>query len=291
MVRKALIPIAGLGTRMGPLARAVPKAMFPLADAALKVRPIIQFILNEARSAGVERAGLIVAPAHTDLLRKYFAAARKEPGADKLDWIEFINQPSPMGFGEAVARGADFVGDEPFMLLLGDHVYKARHGQPSCAAQVAAAFDRTQGCAMVGMQPVGPGELSRVGVAGGQNVPPRLRGERPDGDMSRIYRCRKFIEKPSLEAARKELRTPGMADDEFLAHCGIYVFAAEVFDCLSRLAGQDRPMGQEIQLADAQQMLLERRPADYWLYSIAGRAYDTGTPEGFLAAQDAMRRP
>jgi UTP--glucose-1-phosphate uridylyltransferase len=287
MVRKALIPIAGLGTRMGPLARAVPKAMFPLVDAAGKVRPIIHYILSEAYSAGIEQMGLIVSPAHLDLLRKYFTSARKEPDGEMLAGVEFINQPAPMGFGEAVARGATFVGDEPFMLLLGDHVYKADSGAPSCAAQVAAAFKACDGCAMVGMQPVGPEELPKVGTAGGEAILPR-----PGLDAqlaSRIYRCRSFIEKPRLDLARQELRTPGLGEDQFLAHCGIYIFTAELFDCLARLAVQDRPMGQEIQLAEAQEMLLELHPENYHLYRIAGRAFDTGVPQGYLAAQDAIR--
>ena len=140
MITKAMIPIAGLGTRMGPLARAVPKAMFPLVDAAGRVRPVIHYILSEAYAAGARQIALIVSPGHLDLLRQYFVAARKEPDGEVVASVEFLTQPSPMGFGEAVARGADFVGDEPFMLLLGDHVYKADPGQPSCGQQVAAAF-------------------------------------------------------------------------------------------------------------------------------------------------------
>lgn len=275
-VKKALIPIAGLGTRLGPLARAVPKAMFPLIDAADRIRPVVQYIIEEAASAGIEKVGLVVSPAHLDLLRKYFTAARKESPA-LADMVEFISQPAPMGFGEAVARGADFVGDEPFMVLLGDHVYRAAAGQPSCAAQVADAYKQAQGAAMVGMQIVGEAELSKVGTAGGQPVGPRL------------YRCRELIEKPSIEVARQKLRTPGLKDGEFLAHSGIYIFGAELFECLARLAVQDRPMGQEIQLADAQAMLLEKHPEDYYLCHVDGRAYDTGSPAGYMAAQQALR--
>lgn len=283
MIRKALVPIAGLGTRMGPLARAVPKAMFPLVDAAGRVRPVIHHILNEARAAGAEQIGLIVSPVHLDLLRKYMTAARKEPDGEVLGSVEFINQPSPMGFGEAVARGSDFVGDEPFLLLLGDHVYRAEEGRPSCARQAATAFEAfPSACAMIGMQPVGPDELAKVGTAGGEPV-----ASAGDG---RVYRCRNFIEKPALDVARRDLLTPGLAEDRFLAHSGIYLFTPEIFDCLRRLAVQDRPMGTEIQLADAQKMLLDRQPEDYLLYRIAGRAYDTGVPGGYLAAQDALRR-
>lgn len=279
MIKKALIPIAGLGTRMGPLARAVPKAMFPLVDAAGRVRPVLQFIIDEARSAGVDQIGLIVSPAQLEIIRKYFTAARKDPStAEGADMVEFINQPAPMGFGEAVVRGANFIGDEPFMLLLGDHVYRSACAGRSCAVQVAAAHAQNPtAVATVGMQTVGADELAKVGVASGRLIGPRL------------YRCSNFEEKPTVEVASALLRTDGIEAGQYLAHCGIYAFGPEVFGCLSRLALDDRPMGQEIQLSDAQEMLLSQNPQEYYLYHIDGRAYDTGSPLGYLAAQQALR--
>ena len=262
---------------MGPLARAVPKSMFPLVDASGSVRPVVQYIIDQACAAGVEKVALIVAPAHINLLRKYFTATRKDRTKDRAT-IEFLPQPSPMGFGEAVARGAHFVGDEPFMLLLGDHVHKSAPGADPCALQVVQAFDSRPGCAMIGMQEVDSAELPKVGAAAGEKI----------GD--RLYRCRTFIEKPTIDQAQKELAMPDLPAGRFLAHCGIYIFQPEIFECLARLAVQDRPMGQEIQLADAQSMLLGRHSDDYYLYQIAGRAYDTGTPAGYLAAQDAIRK-
>jgi UTP--glucose-1-phosphate uridylyltransferase len=251
--------------------------MFPLVDASGRVRPVVQYIIDQACLAGVEKVALIVAPSHTNLLRKYFTATKKQRTKDRVA-IEFLSQPSPMGFGEAVARGAHFVGDEPFMLLLGDHVHKSPAGEEPCALQVAKAFDSQAGCAMIGMQEVDSAELSKVGAAAGENIGQRL------------YRCRKFIEKPTIDQAQNELVTPELPVGKFLAHCGIYIFQPEIFECLARLAVQDRPMGQEIQLADAQSMLLGRHSDDYYLYQIAGKAYDTGTPAGFLAAQDAIRK-
>lgn len=277
MVRKALVPIAGLGTRVGPLARAVPKALFPLVDDQGRVRPVVQIIMDEAISAGIERLGLIVSPAHVDLLRRYFTAARKEMDRDPAEWVEYITQPSPAGFGEAVARGAHFVGDEPFMLLLGDHVHRQTPGARPCAQQVAEAHDKLGGLAVVGMQCVGADELPKVGACRGEPV------------HNNYYRCAEFIEKPSLDMARKRLVTPGLPPDQYLAHCGIYIFTPEIFQCLTRLTLTDRPMGQEIQLADAQTMLLAEHPKDYFLVRIDGHSYDTGSPEGYLAAQAALR--
>ncbi|MFB3893523.1 MAG: sugar phosphate nucleotidyltransferase [Phycisphaerae bacterium] len=285
MIRKALIPIAGLGTRMGVLARAVPKAMFPLVGADGRIRPVVQCIIDEAMSAGVEQVGLIVSPAQVELLRTYFDALAAEDSGRVRRAAEFIVQPSPEGFGEAVARGAKFAGDEPFMLLLGDHVYKAAHDAKPCAAQVADAFAWQGGAAMIGMQTVGPEELPKVGTAGGEPIGPETACV---GNESRIYVCRRFIEKPSIETARHELRTPGLGEDQYLAHCGIYVLTSEIFDCLRELSARPRPAGKEIQLADAQSMLLARHPNNYYLYRIDGRAYDTGTPGGYLATQKAI---
>ncbi len=275
MITKALIPMAGLGTRMGPLARAVPKGMFPLIDPAGRVRPVVHFITEEARAAGVERVALIISPGHEDILRKYFAAANEALPAEAVD-IEYIVQPKPEGFGEAVARGAAFIGDDPFLLLLGDHVHKAPVGGLGCAAQVTKAFVAQDGCAMIGMQTVDEAELPRVGTAAGEEI----------GD--RLYRCTAFIEKPKVEQARAKLRMPNLPQGQYLAHAGIYVFTPEVVECLSRLAAGTRPAGAEIQLVDAQLMLLQRHPQQYYLYHIDGRAYDTGTPTNFLLAQKAI---
>jgi len=278
MINKALIPIAGLGTRMGPICSAVPKAMLPLADRQGRLRPVVHIIIAEALAAGIAQVGLVVSPDQLGTLKRYFHAARQAGQTGLPERIEYIVQPTPAGFGDAVARGADFIGpDEPaFMLLLGDHVYLAAAGREPCAAQVAEAFDARGAAAMVGMQTVGLEELQRVGAAGGEPIGPGL------------YRCTDFIEKPDPAIARKRLRTPGLGTDEFLAHCGIYIFTAEIFECLAELDAAGRPAGEELQLADAQAMLLERRHKNYYLFRIAGRAYDTGTPAGYAAAQAAM---
>ena len=275
-VRKALIPVAGQGTRLRPLTRVVPKALFPLVDGAGRARSVLHVICAAAGAAGIEEVGVIASPAQAPLLRQYFDAARQAGAGDLPRRIEYVIQPQPAGFGQAVLCGKEFVGrsENAFMVLLGDHVYTQPTGQPPCPAQVASAFDSFAGAgqpcaAMIGMQVVEPEELSRVGVAAGEPIGPR------------IYRCRDFIEKPSLEAARQRLVTPDLPPDHFLAHCGIYIFTTEVFDCLEELARRPRTPGEEIQLADAQGMLLARHPGEYYLRLIHGQALDTGTPQQY----------
>ncbi|HUS48036.1 MAG TPA: sugar phosphate nucleotidyltransferase, partial [Phycisphaerae bacterium] len=190
--------------------------------------------------------------------------------------IEFIVQAQPLGFGHAVWLARGFVGGGPFMLMLGDHVHLPDDGQGSCTEQVAEAFASVGGAAMVGMQPVGPDELPRVGVAAGAPV---------QGD---IYRCTDFVEKPDLATARSRLATPGLETDRFLAHNGIYVFTQEIFDCLEGLIPDECKPGREVQLADAQLSLLKGHPQDYYLVRVRGRAYDVGTPAGYAATLAAL---
>ena len=270
MITKAIVPVAGLGTRLGPVTDAIPKAMLPLVDAKDRIRSVVHCILAEASAAGIREVGLVVAPRQKQVIENYLAAARD--AGDLPREIEYVLQPKPKGFGDAVLRGADFAGSsDAFLLMLGDHVRVADAGSPPCAAQVIAAFERYGGVAMVGMQDVGAEELPRVGVARGEPI------------AGGVYLCTDFAEKPDAAAARKRLVTPGLPEGRFLAHCGLYVFTAAIFDCLKALKSSGG-RGGELQLADAQSMLLERHPQDYRLLKVAGRAYDTGTPGGYAEA-------
>lgn len=275
MISKALVPIAGLGARMGSLCRAVPKALLPLPDRRGNLKPIVHHILSAAAVAGVQQAALVVSPDQRAMVERYLAATTR---GDLPEEIVCIVQPAPAGFGEAVTRGAAFLGGQPFVLLLGDHVYLSRADVGPCVAQVVGAFAARPCAAMIGMQEVGPDQLSLVGVA---------RGE-PLGDG--VYRCTRIIEKPDLTTARTELVSPGLGADSFLAHCGIYVFSSEILACLEELSFHPRDAGNEVGLTEAQAMLLDRRSEDCFLFPIAGRALDTGTPAGYIEAFNALRQ-
>ncbi|MFA6132699.1 MAG: sugar phosphate nucleotidyltransferase [Phycisphaerae bacterium] len=275
MIRKAVIPIAGLGTRMGPLARIVPKAMFPLVDREGHAWPVIHIICREAAAAGLAEAIVVVLPQHLGIVESYFAALG-ESERRLLPRISLVTAEA-RGFGYAVLKASDCLDRESFMLFLGDHVHLAEAGVLPCAAQLAAAYARRGGAAMIGMQSVGEAELSKVGVAGGE----------PLGEDT--YLCRHFVEKPDLATARSRLASPHLPQGQYLAHCGIYIFAPEILDCLRTLEAAQVP-GTELQLAAAQSMLLAHRPDSYYLFRIRGRAYDTGTPEGYATAQAAFHR-
>jgi len=277
-VTRAVIPVAGLGTRMGPIAAAVPKCMFPLADAAGLLRPLLHHVCLAAADAGVADAAVVVAPHQAEPIGRYLAAAAKHSPDELPIHVELIVQPQPRGFGDAVALAETFAAGEPVMVVLGDHVWLADEGAQPCAAQVAGAFARRGGSAMIGMQVVGPEALPRVGAARGRLV------------AENIYACEDIIEKPSADVARRRLVSPGLAPDRYLAHGGIYVFSPEIFDCLRELARADRPAGDELQLTAAQQLMLTRRPGECFLTTIAGRCLDCGSPDSYADAFEAVRR-
>jgi len=277
LIRKALIPVAGKGTRLMPVSSVVPKAMFPLVNGRNEIRSVLHVICQQVVSAGIETIAIVVSPRQIDMLREYFETVR-ESNSDRLPIrVEYIVQASPRGFGDAVMQAAGFVGDEPFMLLLGDHVYIEDLNKPSCPAQVVQAFHSTGGVAMVGVQTVSANVLCKVGVTSGVEI------------QTDIYRCVGFVEKPDPMTARRRLVTEGLPEDTFLAHCGIYVFTPEIFTCLRRLSNMAGASDKEMELAEAQSMLLEKHSDKYFLYQIVGRAYDVGTPEGYAVSQAAFR--
>jgi len=276
MIRKALIPISGKATRLMPVSSVVPKAMFPLVDRHGCLHTVLHIILKEAAFAGIECVGVVISPWQRETLHQYFDAVSSEEASELPSHTEYIAQSSPKGFGDAVLKGADFVGNEPFILMLGDHVYIEDPNKLPCVVQIAKAFDSVGGVAMIGMQLVSAYELPRVGVAAGIPI------------QQDIYQCTDFVEKPDLLTARQRLVTAGLPKDIFLAHCGIYIFGPEIFDCLSEVSSKTRDADGEIELADAQAVLLKKYPEEYFLYKIAGRAYDTGTPIGYATAQSAF---
>jgi UTP--glucose-1-phosphate uridylyltransferase len=273
LVRKAVIPIAGQGKRMGPLCRAIPKAMFPLADRRGRALPILHHICIAASEAGIDEVALVVSPRDVDLCHRYFAAAREQFSAELPVNIDFFSQPAPRGLADAVLQAENFMAGQPFMLLLGDHLLiAAAHSRPA-AAQVADAYEAHRGCAMIGMQVVDAQRLATVGAARGDPI-----------DES-VYLCRDLIEKPDVAAARQRLVTPSLPRDRYLAHGGVYLFTPEIFDCIRELSTAYRRPGEEMELTAAQCLLLRRHPNDYHLVRLAAEVIDVGSPAGYAQAQ------
>jgi UTP--glucose-1-phosphate uridylyltransferase len=291
-VRKAVITAAGRGTRQYPASTAVQKEMFPMVDRDGLTKPIIQIIGEEAIDSGIEEICIVTQPGEEGQYRDYFK--RLDSNMVKSfrgkDWaileseklgafgerLHFAEQKSPEGFGHAVYQAKDFVGDEPFLLLLGDHIYVSDI-KDRCARQLIRVFEQYMLDAVTGVQPTIERQLHLFGVVKGSPIEP-ARG---------IYKADLIIEKPSVETARETLATSGLPAGNYLAHFGMHVFSPRIFDSLEYLIKNDIRDKKEIQLTAAQEHL--RQNSDkYWAVITQGQRYDTGIPYGLMETQLAL---
>jgi UTP--glucose-1-phosphate uridylyltransferase len=291
-VRKAVITAAGLGTRQYPASTAVQKEMFPIVDRDGVAKPVIQIIGEEALDSGIEEICIITQPGETQHYRDYFRRmtdeeARKFRGknwaileSDKLgafgDRLQFAEQTSPEGFGHAVYQAKKFVGDEPFILLLGDHVYIS-DTKDRCARQLIKVFEEFECDAVTGVQATMERHLHLFGTIRGAPVDVR-RG---------IFKAELIIEKPTIEQAREKLATPHLPAGNYLSHFGQHVFSPRIFDSLEYLIKNDIREKNEIQLTAAQEHLRQQTDK-YWAVVVQGQRYDTGIPYGLMETQLAL---
>jgi len=291
-VRKAVITAAGRGTRQYPASMAVQKEMFPLVDRDGLTKPVIQIIGEEAIESGIEEICIVTQPGAERLYRDYFRrmdaeTARSYRGKDwailqseKLaafgERLHFAEQEKPEGFGHAVYQARKFVGDEPFLLLLGDHVYIS-DTKDRCAAQFIKVFEQYMLDAVTGVQPTVERLLHLFGTIRGAPVDP-ARG---------IYKAELIIEKPSIEEARNRLITPGLPAGNYLCHFGMHVFSPGIFDSLEYLIKNDIRHNGEIQMTAAQEHFRQRTDK-YWAVVGQGQRYDTGIPYGLMETQLAL---
>jgi UTP--glucose-1-phosphate uridylyltransferase len=271
-VRTAVFTVAGLGTRFLPATKALPKEMLPVVD-----RPLIQYAVDEAREAGIERFVFITGRnkgviedhfdrqfelEHTLELRgRTRALAELQRDLPQAGQASFTRQQEPLGLGHAVWCARDLVGDHPFALLLPDMIFKA---SPGVLKQMMEAYETTGGN-VIAVEDVPPGEVSSYGVIG--------RGEGDD----RGFRITQMVEKPRPEDAPSNLIISGR-----------YILQPEIF---TLLADQPRGAGNEIQLTDAMQTLMTQQRFTGVKYE--GRSFDCGSKIGFLTANVvfALDRP
>ena len=291
-VRKAVITAAGKGTRQYPASTAVQKEMFPLVDRDGLTKPVIQIIGEEAIESGIEEICIITQPGEESQYRDYFKRlddqmAKAFRGKDwailqseKLgafgERLHFAEQSTPEGFGHAVYQAKKFVGDEPFILMLGDHVYIS-DVKDRCARQLIKVFEQYMLDAVTGVQATLERHLHLFGV---------IRGLPVEANRG-IYKADLIIEKPSIEVAREKLSTGGMPAGNYLAHFGMHVFSPRIFDSLEYLIKNNIREKNEIQLTAAQEHL--RANSDkYWAVITQGQRYDTGIPYGLMETQLAL---
>jgi UTP--glucose-1-phosphate uridylyltransferase len=274
-IRKAVIPAAGLGTRVLPASKAIPKEMLPLADI-----PTIQYVVEEAVHSGIDQITIVTSrykraiEDHFDVspeLEEILASKGKHDQVEQLRRIEtlarftFVRQQRPLGLGHAVLMARDTVGQEPFGVLLGDDLV-VNNGKP-CLEQLIDVHARHGGCVLAVMR-VPREHVSRYGV---------VRLAEGDSGEPRLHRVRELVEKPTVEKAPSDL-----------AIIGRYVLSPSIFAALDVTPPG---AGGEIQLTDAIRHVGQREPI--WAYQFEGTRYDTGDPVGLLTTSlaFALARP
>jgi UTP--glucose-1-phosphate uridylyltransferase len=293
-VRKAVITAAGRGTRQYPATNAVQKELLPIVDVDGITRPALQIIVAEALAAGIQQICIVVSPGSTEQLRRHFrpldedelrffqgkdwALRESERLAYMASVITYVQQEKQEGYGHAVFCARDWVGDEPFLLMLGDHLYLSDTDEP-CAAQVVQAFQR-YGATLSAVASVPASELHLVGTARGCPIEPGL------------YKVERLVEKPSPQIAEQELKTPGLPEGHYLGFFGMHIFTPGIFEALDYLIRNNIRERGEIQLTSAQELLRQREP--YLALVVRGSRHDTGTPDGYvetiMAFANARRR-
>ena len=291
-VRKAVITAAGRGTRQYPASSAVQKEMFPLVDRDGLTKPVIQIIGEEAIESGIEEICIVTQPGEERQYREYFK--RLDDGMVKSfrgkDWaileseklgafgerLSFAEQHSPEGFGHAVYQAKKFVGDEPFLLMLGDHIYIS-DVKDRCARQIINVYEKYMCDVVTAVQPTVERLLHLFGVIRGAPIDPN----------KGIYKAELIIEKPKVDVAREQLVTPGLPAGNYLAHFGMHVFSPRIFDSLEYLIKNNLREKSEIQLTAAQEHLRQHTDK-YWSLITQGQRYDTGIPYGLMETQLAL---
>jgi UTP--glucose-1-phosphate uridylyltransferase len=287
-VRKAVIPAAGFGTRMFPASKAIRKEMFPIVDRDGLAKPAILLIVEEVISAGIERVILIVQREDLPVYESLFREPIRREWYDKLpetmrrtadrmaeigERLQFVVQEEQDGFGHAVFSARDAVDEEPFLLMLGDHLCRS-DVKESCAAQMVSAFRRHgashQPAAVLGLIETPEAEISHFGAAAGDWIEP-----------GRLLHVTTLMEKPTPGDARARLRMPGLPDGGYLTAFGQYVLPPRIFDHLDGLIRDGSRERGEFQLTTA----LDRMRAEEGLTGliVRGKRFDIGLPAGYLS--------
>lgn len=289
-VRKAVIPAAGLGTRLFPATKTTKKEWLPIVDRDGIAKPAILLIIEEALEAGIREVIIIVQPEDLPgfrLLLKGRTPAesqgrlpeRLQAYADRIlemgQCVTFVTQPTQEGFGHAVFRTREAVGDEPFLLMLGDHLYRSHETRP-CARQLVEAYEQHE-TSVLGLRLTPEDEIVSYGTAAGTWL------EEP-----RLLSLTELTEKPSVDYARANLRVPGLPEREYLTFFGLYIIKPRVFDYLQEHIANDKREGEEFELTTALERL--RREDGFLGLVIDGECYDIGLPDAYLHAMIHLSR-
>lgn len=267
-IRKAVFPVAGLGTRFLPATKAMPKEMLTVVD-----RPVIQHVVDEAREAGIEHF-IFITGRNKGVIEDHFDSqfelertltergkkneldllARDLPGAGQTS---FTRQQAPLGLGHAVWCAREIVGNEPFALLLPDMLH---HARKPCMAEMIQAYESNPGN-LIAVAPVPADQTHQYGIVGVKDA------------KAKVSEITKMVEKPPRGTAPSNLHITGR-----------YILQPEIFELLGK---QESGAGGEIQLTDAMIRLMGEKKQPFHAVRFDGTIYDCGSKIGFLSANIA----
>jgi len=280
-VRKAVIPAAGFGTRLFPASKAVKKELFPVIDRQGRAKPAIMVIVEEALNAGIEEVCIVVQPRDKPIFEEFFWSPPPIENYNKLSKddqrycqyvldvgrrVSFVTQEVQEGFGHAVYCAREWVGDEPFLLMLGDHLYASDTDVP-CARQVLDVYERTRQ-SVVGLKVTPVSEVRNFGTVTGIWR-----------EKDAVLTITEFYEKPTAENAREHLHVEGMDDDQFLTVFGEYVLTPKIFEYLEESIRQHFRERGEFQLTSCLDKL--RQEEGFTGCVVKGRRFDIGLPDSY----------
>jgi UTP-glucose-1-phosphate uridylyltransferase/mevalonate kinase len=290
-VRKAIIPAAGFGTRLFPASKATKKELFPIIDKDGIAKPAILLIVEEALEAGIEEIIIIVQEGDLDDFRSFFKEQITIENYNKLPAsfqeyarrileigrrVSFVVQTAQEGFGHAVYCAKDAIGGEPFLLMLGDHIYRST-GERSCAGQLMDAYQQ-HGMSILGLRRTPEAQIGNFGTVAGVWL-----------EDESLLNVTEFTEKPTADYARSNLRVPGLPEDEYLTVFGQYILSPRLFEFLEEhIQNNVRERG-EFQLTSALDRL--RREDGFLGLILDGRRYDIGLPQYYLETLNLFRTP
>jgi len=257
-IRKAVITAAGKNQRTLPLQTLVDRAGLPKTALAI--------IIEEALQTGVEEVAVVVAPGDETAYRAAAGSHAKR--------VRFIPQPTPQGYGHAVFCAGPFVGDESFLLLVGDHLYVSREAK--CCARQLVEVAEAESCAVSAVQATHESKLPYYGTVGGRRVQSR----------QGLYEIERVIEKPTPTEAEQQLIVPGLRAGHYLCFFGMHVLTPGVMEVLASAVEHAAQTSGNVQLSPALARAAGRER--YLACELRGRRHDIGAKYGLLVAQLAL---
>jgi UTP--glucose-1-phosphate uridylyltransferase len=292
MARKAVIPIAGLGTRHFPASHAVKKELFPVVGRDGIGRALFHYHLLELKAAGIEDICIIVQPEEDRLVRayldgpgdEYLERLNKHPAlrteADEMrrlsDCVTFAVQEKQDGYGHAVYQAKTFADGEAVLLCLGDHLF---HGEPvSPYAELARMSEVSDGKSVSAVNRITANELKGFGTIAGKRRP----------DNPRLIDVSLIVEKPSAELARERLRVDDLPAETWLGWFGMHLLSPSIFEILEEMIRDNVRDHGEFQLTRAQE-IQRQRDGYLALEMTSAKRFDFGVPDDFVRSIQAFR--